>query len=305
MNVVSRKDLDDSKWNFLVLNTKGSSIFSHTSYLDSVAENWCVLVNESYSSGMALPYTIRFGVKNLYTPNFSRYIEWLYLDAENKQIPKDLFKQLQFYFKVASFNSRFIIHEKFNAFFVHQINDGLKEYNKLSKRMLKKFENSQYTINNSSKKEQVLAFINHNLSRKVLHLNRLDYERLENLINALQKENLLTIKAVYDENGEIEGGCFFVEQNDSILYLKGACSLKSQNTGAMYALMNEGILYAKSKKKFFDYGGSRITGVRQFFMNIGGYDKKYYYYQWNKSPFPFKTAFFLKNIISKKTKNNR
>ena len=64
----------------------------------------------------------------------------------------------------------------------------------LSKRMLKKFENSQYTINNSSKKEQVLAFINHNLSRKVMHLNRLDYERLDKLINALQKENLLTIK---------------------------------------------------------------------------------------------------------------
>ena len=115
MNVVSRKDLDDSKWNSLVLSTKGGSIFSHTSYLDSVAENWCVLVNESYSSGMALPYTIRVGVKNLYTPNFSRYLEWLYLDPENKQIPKDLFKQLQFYFKVASFNSRFIIHEKFNA----------------------------------------------------------------------------------------------------------------------------------------------------------------------------------------------
>lgn len=302
MNIVDRKDIDDKKWNNLVVNTKGASIFSHTSYLDSVAEHWCALVDDNYTSGMALPYSIRLGVKGLYTPNFSRYLEWLCLDKENDKKPSDLFEQLRFYFKIAAFNSSFLINENYKTVFVYQINDGLKEYNKLSNRMLKKYNKSDYSIKNSTQINKITRFINDNLSLKAPNLSPIDYRRFDTLVLSLQQHDLLTAKAVYDKNDQIQGGCFFVEQNDSILYLKGAACQDAQNEGAMYALINEGILLAKSKNKTFDYGGSRIPGVRQFFMNIGGYDKKYYFYQWNKSPLPVKTAHYLNRLLLKKKK---
>ena len=300
MNIVDRKDLDDEKWNLLVLNTRGGSIFSHTAYLDSVAEHWCVLVDDGYTNGMALPYTIRVGIKGLYTPNFSRYLEWLCLDQQDCKKPADLFKQLQFYFKVASFNSQFIINESYKTTFVYQHNDGLKEYNKLSKRMLKKFDNSDYIIKHSNQMSQIISFIHTNLSSKTRNLSAMDYKRFDRLVMSLRNENLLYVKAIFDKNGYIQGGAFFVEQNNSILYLKGAVSREAQDEGSMYALINEGISLAKSKNKSFDYGGSRITGVRQFFMNIGGYDQKYYFYQWNKSPLAVRSVYFLKRVLSKK-----
>ena len=110
---------------------------------------------------------------------------------------------------------------------------------------------------------------------------------------------VLKVMGVYDESKSLIGGALFIEQNNSLLYLKGACIQKAQNDGAMYALIDAGIKYAAGHKKAFDYGGSRIPGVRQFFMNIGGYDKKYFQYQWNNSSIPVKTAYYVKKILSK------
>ena len=57
--------------------TQGSSFFSYSWYLDATAEDWCAVITEDYSFGIALPFTKRLGVETLYTPTFVRYIEVL------------------------------------------------------------------------------------------------------------------------------------------------------------------------------------------------------------------------------------
>jgi len=298
MNIIEREHIDIKRWNKLVVGTPGATLFSHSSYLDSVAENWCVLVDDDYSNGIALPYSIRIGVKGIYTPKFSRYLEWLHL-TEEKKYPSDLLEQLQFTFKVASFSSAFMFHENFKAVHVYQINDGLKDYNKLSNRMLKKFTNSSFYIEESDQLNQIIDFIHTNLSQKVPDLSDTDFSRFNKLVVSMNSLGVLKVMGVYDESKSLVGGALFIEQNNSLLYLKGACIQKAQNDGAMYALIDAGIKYAKDLNKIFDYGGSRIPGVRQFFMNIGGYDKKYFQYQWNNSSIPVKTAYYVKKILSK------
>ncbi len=298
MNIIEREHIDIEKWNTLVTSSPGASLFSHSAYLDSVAENWCVLVDDDYSNGMALPYTIRMGVKGIYTPKFSRYLEWLHL-TEEKKYPSDLMEQLQFAFKVASFSSAFMFNENFKAVHVYQINDGLKDYNKLSNRMLKKFTNSSYVIAESNQVNQIIDFIHINLNQKVRDLSNTDFSRFNKLVASMNDLGVLKIMGVYDESKSLLGGAFFIEQKSSLLYLKGACIQEAQNEGAMYALIDAGIKHAEKHNKIFDYGGSRIPGVRQFFMNIGGYDKKYYQYQWNNSSIPVKTAYYVKKILSK------
>ena len=298
MNIIEREHIDIKKWNTLVNSSPGASLFSHSAYLDSVAENWCVLVDDDYSNGMALPYTIRMGVKGIYTPNFSRYLEWFHL-TDKKKYPSDLMEQLQFAFKLASFSSAFMFDENFKSVHVYQINDGLKEYNKLSNRMLKKFTNSSCFITESNQVNQIIDFIHTNLNQKVPDLSSTDFSRFNKLVASMNDLGVLKVIGVYDHSQSLLGGAFFIEQKSSLLYLKGACLQDAQNEGAMYALIDAGIKHAEKQNKIFDYGGSRIPGVRQFFMNIGGYDKKYYHYQWNNSSIPVKTAYYIKKILSK------
>ena len=76
MKIIQREHIDSQKWDALVSSSPYNSVFSLSTYLDSVAENWCVLTDDDYSKGIALPFTIRLGIKVVYTPVFVRYLEW-------------------------------------------------------------------------------------------------------------------------------------------------------------------------------------------------------------------------------------
>lgn len=77
MKIVEREHIDEESWNQLVDKTVGASFFSYAWYLDATAENWCIVVDDNYTRGIALPYSKRLGLETLYTPIFVRYIEWL------------------------------------------------------------------------------------------------------------------------------------------------------------------------------------------------------------------------------------
>ncbi|MFN5909909.1 MAG: hypothetical protein ACK45H_01115, partial [Bacteroidota bacterium] len=93
MKIIERADLNTYKWDALV-ERSGGTVFSCSFYLDAVAENWCVLVDDSYTMGMALPYTVRAGQRMLCTPVFVRYLEWFGTEyAELSNLLKKYFKR--------------------------------------------------------------------------------------------------------------------------------------------------------------------------------------------------------------------
>ena len=110
---------------------------------------------------------------------------------------------------------------------------------------------------------------------------------LEALVKSLKKDQLLKVVAVRKEN-TIVGGLFLVEFNHSLLYLKGAFTPDSKKEGAMYGVMQYAIELAKAQNKRFDFGGSRVEGVRRFNVNLGGKDVTYHSFEWDNSPLWFK-----------------
>lgn len=81
MQLVNRSEIDVKKWDQLVDNTAGVGFFSYSWYLDHIAENWAAIVDDDYTKGIAVPFTVRMGVKVAYTPIFVSYVEWLGEDA--------------------------------------------------------------------------------------------------------------------------------------------------------------------------------------------------------------------------------
>ena len=68
--------MDTLKWDKLV-KSSDADVFSFSWYLDALADEWCVIVDDEYTTGMAIPYTKKLGVKMAYIPVFSRYTEWM------------------------------------------------------------------------------------------------------------------------------------------------------------------------------------------------------------------------------------
>ena len=286
MKIIQREHIDIQKWNALVSSSPNNSVFSLSTYLDAVAENWCVLTDDQYSKGIALPYTVRLGIKVVYTPIFVRYLEWFGEEIENLETIKAI---IQNEFQHGQLSSTVCFENKKSDEFIFQISENQDEQviNSQAKRMLSKFEKAGFAIHLEADEEEILKIIKAELPQKVKSLNDKSLTSLEALVKSLKKHHLLQVIAVKKED-TLAGGLFLVEFNQSLLYLKGAFTPESKKEGAMYGVMQYAIELAKAQNKRFDFGGSRVEGVRRFNVNLGGKDVTYHSFEWDNSPLWFK-----------------
>jgi hypothetical protein len=291
VKVIERNKLEVDRWDQLVLSSSNHTLFSLSTYLDSVAENWAVLVNEDYTSGIALPYTIRFGVKILYTPFFMRYIEVLGGSGIDK---------LEIYLKSNFESSKFKIRTKLlldnsNVLTFQEVR--FLKMNQQVKRMLVKSSKSDFEIKEVKDGfDEVLKLIENELSSKVEVFQSDSKKYIERLVENLKFKSLIKIYGFYQLD-ELVGGMIFILAQNRTIYLKGAANDKARNQGLMYACMKNEIENTLQEGKIFDFGGSSIEGVKRFNLNFGSDDIEYYEYEWNHAPWWWRLLKYIRKKI--------
>jgi hypothetical protein len=290
MKIVERADLNTDLWDELVRESPDSTIFSLSFYLDAVAENWCVLVDEAYSKGIALPYTIRLNVKTLYTPIYLMYVEWLGAD-----LPKDLITLLQKSFAVGDICMKDKLADPNHKEYVRQ--EILEsKYNEQTKRALKRFEKSGLQLVKGKLESDVLTIIESELPAKIASLDKQAILTLNKLVSVIAQNNMLSSYAIL-ENNHVVGGILSMQFKNRIIYLKGAFTESAKKSGGMVKCISTLIEEASITQNIIDFGGSRVENVRKFNMNFGAVDRVYYNYSWNTAPFHFKVLKRLKNAL--------
>lgn len=279
MQIVERDNINIEKWDGLV-SANTSKFFSYSWYLDAVAENWCVLVDDKYTKGLALPYSKRLGVETLYTPIFCRYLEWL--GNEGYDRIEELILQR---FKSVEFSLRQPLLKCDSESFVYQ--EIMHREHKLgnqASRMLKKAEKNGLKYTKGVDVEIVLSLIESELKNSIKGIDDNSIPALKKLFDAALKAGVLVVYSTQN------GGIVCLENDKEVLYLKGTVEDKEKKNGGMYLIINAAIEDALSIHKTFDFGGSRAEGVKRFNLNLGGQDQYYYHYRINNGPFWFKFA---------------
>lgn len=298
MKFKSRDNIDLKKWDDLVLKTPGSSVFSLSIYLDEIAENWMVYVDENYTKGIAVPFASRLGVKTCYTPIFITTLEWL---GDERGEIRNFLTEVKTVFPLGHFCMRQQIEKQDCTTYVEQIiqpNSSI-EIGSQAKRMLNKSQKVGHHVEYSNDTQPILALIRSELLPKISSLTEASIERLEQALRCLDAQKRVRILSVFDKQQFI-GGLFLIDFNDTVLYLKGAFTDEAKKNGAMYNAMNFAINQAHKEGKVFDFGGSRVEGVRHFNHQLGGSDRSYYCYQWDNSPSWYRVMKSFRNLLQKK-----
>jgi hypothetical protein len=164
--------------------------------------------------------------------------------------------------------------------------------------MINKSEKHAHRIEHSADVSAIFSLIRSELLPKISSLTESSIQRLEKSMDKMSELGYLQVLSVF--HGEhCVGGLFLIDFNQTVLYLKGAFTDVGKKNGAMYAAMQSAILQAKSEGKNFDFGGSRVEGVRHFNLQLGGVDRIYYCYQWDKSPCWYRWAKQLRKALRK------
>lgn len=297
LKIIERTDLDVQKWDSLLDRTEDAAMFSSSFYLDAVAENWCVLVDDDYNVGVALPYTIRAKRKILYTPIFVSYLELLgSMDTSLnlKDIILKKFKTIEIEFKQA------ILGPSQQQVFVTQLlNRDLKRKGQVN-RMLNKAKRAELEIIQTVGWKEVFAIVSSELKGKFSGMTDTSLARLETAYSSAHQRNRLMSFEIRNGN-ECTGGVICILNKSQLLYSKGACLTESRDEGGMYMAIDAAITYANDHNLKFDFGGSRVEGVRRFNLAFGGEDVEYCSYRIDKSPRWFRWVRSLKKRWGKKS----
>lgn len=282
-SIKHHSELDLEKWDQLVQRSSNGSIFSTSHYLNATCDNWYAYIDESYSSGMAFGVTTTLGVQSIFPPYFHRYSELLSID----RIDKDglATKLLAIYRTgVVHIDQEIPLNCKKEPFVYQTIDADNYKLKSQAKRMLNKFNQQNYQlIKDNSIIEDVLALIKSELSAKMDLYSSNSVKALDRIVSELP-DSIQLITLGLQQDDKLLGGLIGLRYKNTLLYLKGTSTEQAKNHGGMYALMDHLIHEAIDNDLHFDFGGSRVEGVRFFNRRFNAQDKTYFCYQWNKAP---------------------
>lgn len=290
IQLIERKYIDIDRWDELV-RTTGAAVYNQRYYLDSLSENWCAVIWGDYAGAMAVPYSIRLGVKGIFTPNFIRALDWIGEKPGNLMEIEMLLKQ---HFKRANFNTGQQLFSgcEERIYQVIETEDAVS-IGSQTKRGIKKFEKTGLFIE-KMEVEDVLPVIVSELRAKVKDLNNNDFKRFEKLLLHYDRNQC----SCYGIRGSsVHAAIILIEWNNEILYIKGGVDEFGKQNGLMHALMFDRIKDAFKNGKIFSFEGSFIPSVRQFNLGFGAKDKAYYSWKWDHSPWWFRLLLKMKQWI--------
>lgn len=292
MRFIQSYELNKSRWDQLAENHQ--TYYQLSWFLDLTAKKWCVLVDESYSKGIALAYNEVLGKKIIYPTIYGRTSAFIGCTAvEIKNCCMQIEKEFQL--GQLQLEERLLATSWNEEVRCYQLLEELN-YTSLAKRMLNKARKAAVEIKPVAWKEYFFL-IKEELAPKVKSIQGENLLRLENLLQKCAELKLLSCQGIFVE-GKCCGVMYYVQEGQRMLYVKGAATSEIKKIGGMYLAMDEQIKLSLDLGLTFDFGGSSIEGIRRFFLAFGGQDKKYYCYTWDYGPWWFRLLRRIKSMVS-------
>jgi len=102
------------------------------------------------------------------------------------------------------------------------------------------------------------------------------YQFLDTLDKAIQMNAGRKIFLAYDKDRNVHAGAYIIWDDNSAYYLIGGEDTSKRQSQAMSLLIWEAIKFSASVTKKFDFEGSNIEPIEQFFKKYGAMQKVYY-----------------------------
>ena len=288
INYVKRKNLDTTKYDKAVRRAYGSRVYACHWYLDIVTQGqWGALVFDDYYSVMPLPFNRKyFGIPQVYRPiltqqlgvfaeNPNPFHVWRYINRMPRR-----FRKIHLPMTQESYVRG--LKEKTNL--TLDINRPYEEieagYSKSLRKNLRK-ANDIYHMEKSTDVDLLVDMYRAHLEDKV-HFGEKNYSIAHKLFTKLVDNGCGQLWQVKKDNEVVATGIFPIYR--ARVYNIFAVSAPDA-PNAMAYLIDQMIRMNKRDGGLFDFEGSEVPGIQEFFKSFGAKYDPYYLYIDHKFPF--------------------
>lgn len=288
-----RKELDEVKYNDCILKSGQDLLYAYSWYLDIVVEDWGVLVLNDYQAVMPIPFRKKYAIHYVYPPLWILQLG-IFSQIEkynSKDFLEALYKRFRFIElrlnanNITDFDS--VPLSKRNAYQQLSLKDNYEKikqsYKSDRKKDLRRAEKHQLIEQWSDKPENLIQLFRNNVGLRTPEIKEKDYENLAILMNTCIQKGAGEILSVY-EGDQLVASAFFLKSQKTITILCSSTDFSNRKNGANTFLIDTAICKYLNDFDVFNFGGSSMPSIANYFMSFGASYIEYPFLKVNKLP---------------------
>lgn len=272
-----------------------NSIFEQPWWLDIVAPgHWQEIWSKDKAGNVLARMVIVKSGRKIYMPKLTQTLGvWMQDSIRNdygaeKRIYLDLFEQIKEYKRVLihlSPENRYVLPFRWAGYtiepkFTYRITDLTdldalySGFNKTAKKNIKSARN-KVTISDELDVQELWEMLNKTFevqNRK----NPMSKELVFYIVEECEKRGSGKYYSAKDREGNVHSCAYFVYDEKVCYYLLGATDSKYRSSGAQSLVLWEGIQFASQHSRVFDFEGSMVEGIENFFRQFNSQCTTYY-----------------------------
>ncbi|WP_299617182.1 hypothetical protein [uncultured Tenacibaculum sp.] len=289
---VARKNLDEEKYNACVANSIQSNVFGFSWYLDQVTDNWSAFVLNDYEAVMPVPWKRKFFIKYAYLPFwilelgiFSKEIE------DENEFLIEVFSEFKFVESRLNSKNSFSMFEAYQqgrTFQYISLNDPYEKvksgYRRDRRKDLNRAKKNDLTEKWDDDPMNLINLYRDNVGKRVTKIKEQDYIRLHKAMSICIQKKVGQILSVYNKDGELIASGFFTKFKDKVSILASATNFNDRKNGANTFLIDRAIFKYQPQYSEFNFGGSSMKNIAQYFYSFGAKTENYILIRQNRLP---------------------
>ncbi len=290
-----REEIDSSRWDGCILKAENGLIYARTFYLDAMAVRWNGLILGDYEAIMPLTWNKKFGFTYLYQPAFTAQLGIFYNNDQYSQTANLFITCAKKYFPFGEIHLNYanIIPEAVEL--ANYIVDLEKPYEQIrlnyKKRLLENLaEAGEFSLHYASGSDfsETIQLFKSQYGQRLPQIRQSDYDHFEKLCRELENRKMIFIRVVKDDSGDLLNSSIFFQDNHRIYNIMSVSPEAGREKRAHFFLLDRLFAEFATKKLLFDFEGSDVPGIAEFYRKFGSYNQPYPFMRYNNLPFPFR-----------------
>ena len=288
---IKRSDLDVAKWDACIDTAENGLIYACSYYLDALCDNWDALVLGDYRAVMPLPWRRKWGITYVYPPPFIQQLG-VFGFAPTAPLTQPFLQQAQQHIRFGEYflnyenapqrqqNTNLVIDLK------HTYQTICSHYKTDLRNNLKKAYKNDLCYESTTDFATAVKTYQQLYSTKIGNIKEKEFNRFKQLCSLLQQKDMLCIRRVITSNNTLVSIALCLKDKSRLYFIASSTTEAGRKLKANHYLVDRLLKEFATSGYLFDFEGSDLDGVQHFYQNFGAVNQPYYFYRWNKLPWP-------------------
>jgi hypothetical protein len=289
ISIVASHDIDRNKWNRCIDESPNGLIYALTDYLDHMTEQWTGIIINDYEAVIPVPWKKKFGIRYAYAVPFIQQLGLFSINQRNidEEVMKAIFSLCrygEYYFNyannVSNANARINYVLPLKAF-----NELVKTFSDDAQQIIRKTLSSDIEYTGASL-DEAIDLCRELYGNRFPNVKESDYENFKRVCQFFSSKDALVLKRVIDKKNNTVAVVILLQYRDRLYNIMNGTTPRGRTLKANYFLLSNVWKEFESSNFMFDFEGSELTGVKEFYEKFSPQNEPYFSLRFNHLRFP-------------------